>query len=222
MLHHFLAYARVRRDQVGAGRMNALDDFDVVIRRKTTRIVAAVPELGLYATGADIPAALEALESRKAALVNDLAAAEVSIEKLKRSPGASASSTAASGISLARDVGRFTIKVMIVIALLGAGMIVTFNSVAARIDAQLYHVGGKLRELRAAGIGVSELLARAEATLGRAADPQSEMSEARKQKLTADIRTVVARWRPIISEFAPLVAALQDTGPQGGKSPDAR
>src|SRR5262245_12380522 len=151
--------------------MNALDDFDVVIRRKTTGIVAAVPELGLYATGTDVHSALEALERKKVSLANDLTAAEMSFEKLKRS--AAAPTTAAAGTSMWRDIGQFAIKVMIVIGLLAAGTIVTFNSLAARIDAQLNHVGFKLRDLRDARIGGAEFWARAEAALARAADPQS-------------------------------------------------
>ena len=55
--------------------MNQLDKFEISIRRKDDKIIAAVPQLGLYATASDIHGALDALERKKAALLKDLIAA---------------------------------------------------------------------------------------------------------------------------------------------------
>jgi hypothetical protein len=55
--------------------MNQLDKFEISIRRKNDKTIAAVPQLGLYATATDIHGALDALERKKAALLEDLTAA---------------------------------------------------------------------------------------------------------------------------------------------------
>src|SRR5258707_12269881 len=55
--------------------MSPLDKFEISIRRKDDKIIAAVPQLGLYATASDVYGALDALERKKAALLQDLTAA---------------------------------------------------------------------------------------------------------------------------------------------------
>ena len=56
--------------------MPQLDDLDVIIRRKNaTTVVAIVPQASLYATGATVEAAFEALEQKRNELKAEMAAA---------------------------------------------------------------------------------------------------------------------------------------------------
>jgi hypothetical protein len=45
--------------------MNPLDKFEISIRRKDGNIIAAAPQLGLYATATDIHGAIDLLWSEK-------------------------------------------------------------------------------------------------------------------------------------------------------------
>ena len=55
--------------------------------------------------------------------------------------------------------------------------------------------------------GGSQFWARIEQDLERQADPRNDLPEARKEKLLADLRVVVARWRPFVTEASKLFAA---------------
>src|SRR5947209_4744286 len=57
--------------------MMASERSDIVIRRHGDGYVAAVPSLGLYARGDSAPAALSALETRRSALAQEIAAAGI-------------------------------------------------------------------------------------------------------------------------------------------------
>ena len=71
--------------------MNPLDKFEISIRRKSDKVTAAVPQLGLYATAADNHAALDALERKKVELLEDLTAAGEVEFTCSREPSAPAS-----------------------------------------------------------------------------------------------------------------------------------
>jgi hypothetical protein len=52
--------------------------------------------------------------------------------------------------------------------------------------------------------GGSQFWTRVEQDLERQADPRNDMPEARKEKLLADLRVVVSRWRPFVAEASKL------------------
>src|SRR5262249_48976016 len=85
--------------------MNPLDKFEISIRRKDGNIIAAAPQLGLYATATDIHGAIDALERKKAALLEDLTAAG-EIEHL--SPVVAADPVAPGA---SQGLAQFTLKV---------------------------------------------------------------------------------------------------------------
>ena len=85
--------------------MNQLDKFDISIRHKDDKVTASVPQLGLYATASDIHSALDALERKKAALLEDLTAAG-EIDNLSAAPTADPVPPAAS-----YGLARFVLKV---------------------------------------------------------------------------------------------------------------
>jgi hypothetical protein len=182
--------------------MNPLDKFDVSIRRNGDKITAAVPQLGLYATGTDMHSALDALERRKAALLEDLTAAG-EIENL-------------SAVALANPVSpptsyglvRFVLKVGSVVALVVIAIVITTNLIAAQIDL----VAAKIENTRVAWqtslqeytkIGGAQFWSKVENGLDQLADPKSEMPEEKRQKILSDIRAIRERWWPFIAEALP-------------------
>src|SRR5262249_4845257 len=112
----------------GRSSMNPLDKFEISIRRKDGKIIAAAPQLGLYATATDIHGAIDALERKKAALLEDLTAAG-ELETL--SPVAFANPIAP---STSHGLARFTLKVGIVVVLIAIAMVVTTNLLATKSE----------------------------------------------------------------------------------------
>src|SRR5262245_25708327 len=91
--------------------MNPLDKFEISIRRKDGKITAAAPQLGLYATATDIHDAIDALERKKAALLEDLTAAG-EVEHLSPVAAADPVATATS-----QALTQFALKVEIAVIL---------------------------------------------------------------------------------------------------------
>ena len=97
------------------------------------------------------------------------------------------------------NIGQFAIKAVIVsitiILTLWAALAIMDNFVEARLEAS-----GK--------IGGRQFWAKIERELEKQADPKSDLSPEKKQKLLAQIRTVADRWHPFIREV--MSAASQD------------
>ena len=94
----------------GSSKMICLDDLDTVIRRKNGKVLANIPQLGLYAKGENVEAALAALDAKKKELAAELEeTGELDmLENNNRQPrrGLTASTS--------DDLGRFAIKTGIV------------------------------------------------------------------------------------------------------------
>ena len=70
--------------------------------------------------------------------------------------------------------------------------------------------------------GGSAFWAKIEDNLAKLADPMTQMPAEKREKILADIRTIVARWRPFVAEIAPLFSdptnpPAQSTPPAGTK-----
>src|SRR5437667_12904275 len=101
--------------------MNQLDQFEISVRRKNDKVTAAVPQLGLYATATDIHGALDALERKKAAFLNDLTAAG-EVETLSAAAVAHPAAPA-----MSQGLSQFALKVGIVVALAAIAIVITTN-----------------------------------------------------------------------------------------------
>src|SRR5258708_39679559 len=98
--------------------MSPLDKFEISIRRKDDKIIAAVPQRGLYATASDIHGALDALERKKAALLQDLTTAA-------EDENLSAVAVAAPAVPVAsQGRAQFTLKLAIVVVLAAIAIVV--------------------------------------------------------------------------------------------------
>jgi hypothetical protein len=175
--------------------MNPLDKFEISIRRKNDKITAAVPQLGLYATATDIHGAIDALERKKAALLEDLTAAG-ELENL--SPVAFANPVAP---ATSHGLARFTLKVGIVVVLIAIAMVVTTNLLATKIETTRAAWQTTLQDNTK--IGGAQFWSKVEKSLDDLANPKSEMPEDKRQKILSDIRAIRDRWWPFIAAAMP-------------------
>jgi hypothetical protein len=175
--------------------MNQLDKFDISIRRKDDKVTAAVPQLGLYATASDAHKALDNLERKKAALLDDLIAAG-EIDNLSAAAAADPVPPAAS-----YGLAQFALKVGILVAAVAIAIVVTANLITAKIEQTRLAWQGTVQDY--GKIGGAQFWAKVEKGLDQLADPKSEMPEERRQKILANIRALRERWWPFIAEALP-------------------
>ena len=111
--------------------MPQLDDLDVIIRRKNaTTVVAIVPQASLYATGATVEAAFEALEQKRNELKAEMAAAGEADDF--DAPPASGRATASGGTT--RDLWTFAAKACIAAVLAAVALDYVGSSTQTRIE----------------------------------------------------------------------------------------
>jgi hypothetical protein len=197
---HFQTSDSARGKQIGKTpgvqetSMNQLDKFDILIRRKDEKITAAIPQLGLYATAIDSHGALDALERKKTALLEDLTAAGEA-ENL--------SAAAADPISPVTSHGlwQFTLKVGIVFVLAAIAIVITTNLIATKLESTRVAWQTTLQENTK--IGGAQFWSKVEKSLDQMADPKSEMPEEKRQKILSNIRVIRDRWWPFIAEAVP-------------------
>jgi hypothetical protein len=175
-----------------------LDEFDTVIRRRGSKTVALIPRLGLYAQGADVQSALQALEHKKEAFRQDLEAGVVDLEALDQPSTIARPSRGAE----AGSILSFSIKTAILLAFLAVAGILAAEFVSAKVETVVDKVRTTVAGVQAPRIGGREFWTKLESNLERAADPASDLSEEKRQKLLSQIRVLVDRWRPFVSELA--------------------
>jgi hypothetical protein len=174
--------------------MNQLDKFEISIRRKDDKIIAAVPQLGLYATASDIHGALDALERKKAELLKDLIAAG-EVEQL------SAVAVADPVPATSQGLAQFALKVGIVVVLVAAAIVLTSNLIATKLESTRLAWQATLQDYTK--IGGAQFWSKVERSLDQLADPKSEMPEEKRQKILSNIRVLRDRWWPFIAAAMP-------------------
>jgi hypothetical protein len=185
--------------------MSRVDEFDVVIRRGKGKVVARIPQLGLYATGDDIPTALATLEQKRTALLADLADAG-GLEDIEVRPYAVRMGSGRD------DIRQFALKAVIVVALITVALFVSGALVASRFE----RAAQKLTR-----VGGGQFWSKVERGLERAADPAHDLPPEKKQKMLSQVRVIVERWRPFVVEASALFAeppkAKQQEGARSGR-----
>ena len=189
--------------------MSRLDEFDVIVRRRNGRVVASVPSLGLYATANDTVAALDKLDAKKRAYEADLEEAGLS-EIIAASGTAAGVSTATSKVG---DLRGVALKSGIIIGMITAAVIIGGGILASRIDATIdrtiYSVKTQLGPLANGKIGGSQFWSKIESELDRVASADNNLAPEKQARLLQNIRAIVTRIRPFVSEIAPLFANVQ-------------
>jgi hypothetical protein len=189
--------------------MMAMERSDIVIRQVGDGYVAGVPNLGLYARGATAPAALAALEARRAALPEEIAAVGIAEPFPEPSPHLPQ-------MRFLDSLGLFVAKAIIVFVLLTA----TLAGTGAFVIGRAYRA--TIGILGTPTIGGAAFWAKMQEDIHSAADPGKEMPEPVKQRLLADLRVLVARWRPFVAEIAPLIEHDAQPAAPAGSPPATR
>ena len=193
--------------------MSQLDELDVVIRRKGGKVIAGIPSVGLYASGGTVAAALDALETRKAAYQSDLE--EVGFTADMDIPNR--------GVAAARpvsgDLRSFALKSGIAIGLITAAVILVGGLLASKIDDTIaravYSIQVQLAPIANAKIGGSQFWAKVENEIDRVANTNNSLAPEKQQKLLSNIRAIVTRVRPFVAEVAPLFSDPRGQDGQG-------
>ena len=93
----------------------------------------------------------------------------------------------------------FAIKTCIVSVIITACVLYVADTAIETLQDSVEHTVFRLREqLAQTPIGGRQFWSRIEEELDRAADPSSDLSPEKKQKIVRDVRLLVARWRPFI------------------------
>jgi len=163
-------------------RRTDLDDLDVVVRRQSGLYFARVPQVGLYATAATLPKALEALEAKKKGLLEELTAANA-LDEISVAPF-----VAAARKTMLPVLALFLAKGVIVVALFVGAVAYARHAVQHEIDRYSAMHGGAM------------FWTQFEIAIERAADPSNDLPAAKKQALLANLHVLVDRWRPFVSE----------------------
>lgn len=176
--------------------MSKLDELDLVIRRQNGKVIAGIPQLGLFARADDINAAIAALDAKKTAFVADLKEAgeldmlELEIRSVPKHDVAT--------IRPAGNLGQFALKTVIVVCCLVGALAISGVLIASKVERSVENTVAQIKSVK---IGGSQFWTKLEGELDRMAQPGSDLPEAKKQKLLTDIRVIAAKWRPFVVEI---------------------
>src|SRR5262249_16816357 len=145
--------------------MSRIDELDIVIRRKSGKVTAGIPQLGLYATGNEVGAALAALEQKRAAFLADLSEAgglddfegrHYNVAQRRRS-----------------DLRQFTLKALVVIGLIAGASLLSAALLTSRIERLVENTEAKMQQYTK--VGGAQFWAKVQGELERAADPGNDV-----------------------------------------------
>jgi hypothetical protein len=193
--------------------MSRIDELDIVIRHKSGKVTAGIPQLGLYATADDVHAAITSLDQKRAAFLADLSEAgglddlEVSHYNVGSAPQRPRS-----------ELGQFILKALIIIGLIAGAFMLSGALLVPRIERIVANTEAKMQQYTK--VGGAQFWAKVEGELERAVDPAHDMPPEKKRKLLSQIHVLVERWRPFVAEMAPLFADFQKPAPAAGAQGD--
>jgi hypothetical protein len=194
-------------DSFGANRgrnsiVSRLDDLDVVISSRKGKIFASIPQLSLHAKGENVDAALAALDAKKKELAAELEEAgeldtlEIGDQVYPVRRGVTM--TAPGGL------GQFAIKTGIVVFAIAVAFLISGMLIASKVE-------DLVNEIKSVKIGGAQFWGRVEQQLDRMAS--SDLPEAKKQKLLADIHAIAVKWRPFVVEVQSVLSGPPNQAP---------
>lgn len=197
--------------------MNKFDQLDVLIRHKNGKIIAGIPQIGLFAKGSDVNGALAALDLKKNAFLADLEeAGELDLLDLAGNPAPllRVGKTRSPG-----GLGQFAMKTLIVVGIIFGAIIFSSLLVAKKVELPVKNAIASIKGIK---IGGSEFWTRLENELDRMARPENDLPEAKKKKLIADIHAIAAKWRPYLVEIQSILASPNDSSASTEASPNKK
>jgi len=189
--------------------MSQFDELDVVIRRKNGKVIAGIPQLGLFTKADDTNAALAALDAKKKAFVADLKEAgelDMLVIEDRQAP-----TRRGAIIRPAGDLGQFALKAGIVVCCVVAAFVVSGIFIASTVE-------NAVNNVKSIKIGGEQFWTRMESELERLA--RTDLPKAKKQKLLEEIRMIAANWRPFVTEIQSALADPNRPPQPAGTSAD--
>jgi hypothetical protein len=188
---------------------SGLDQFEVDVKSENGSFVASVPKLGLEARGATPQAALDELQEKQRALVAALTPALGSAAPLSAAAGQSR-------LMGSGDIRPFAMKAGIVLVAVVVGVYFVTQQLQRLAEVAAYNVQTSLRQATAGGV---EFWSPIEINLARLADPSNDVAPEKRARQLREIRTVVDRWRPFVTEILAILIPEDKLGKVPG-SPD--
>lgn len=184
-----------------------LERSDIVLRTVDGAVVAAIPQFGLFAQGPTVQDALSILEEKKAAVQREFA----EFSALRDIP---VTQQASASIRW-NEIKQFAIKMAIVFALIIATLMYSAIKMDEFVQSTIYRLQTEVQRIVSLDMRIS--VQKLERELERAASPEHDISPDKKQKLLANIHTVVERWRPFVAEAMALFPP--QNAPAGSRVP---
>jgi hypothetical protein len=107
--------------------------------------------------------------------------------------------TPPSNASQSGAIAQFAVKTCIVAVVISACTIFVAGWIIDSAELSIMHSINSVRaELQRTQVGGSQFWGKIERELEQAADPASDLSAEKKQKIINNMRVIVARWRPFL------------------------
>ena len=188
---------------------SGLDQFEVDVKSDNGSFVASVPKLGLEARGATAQAALDELQEKQRVLF--VALTPVSEPAAPLSAAAGRSRLMGSG-----DIRPFAIKTGIVLVAVVVGVYFVTQQLQRLAEVAAYNLQTSVRQA-----GGSEFWSKVEDGLEGLADPSNDLPPEKKARQLKEIRTVVDRWRPFVTEILAILIPEDKLGKVPGSQDGA-
>jgi hypothetical protein len=193
--------------------MRKMDELEVVIRHKNDRFTAGIPQLGLFAKADNINAALAALDVKKNAYLADLEEAG-ELDTLEIEDRLTPTRRGTQGSSPG-GIGQFILKAGIVVCCVVVAVVSSSVLIVSKAEQSFENAVKSAKSIK---IGGAEFWSHVEDELDRMARPGSDLPEAKKQKLLADIHAISAKWHPFVAEIQSTLADPKNVTPSIGTS----
>jgi peptidoglycan/LPS O-acetylase OafA/YrhL len=192
-------------------KRKVMDEFDIIIRHSNGRVVAGMPEIGLYAKADSVEAAIDQLKAKRKTLFDDVSPSDLAGF---RKPADARPADAVAIRSDSGSIGRFAAKLGIVLVLFGLISVFSAWWIVGRAEAVVIRAQDRAEVLVARAqalvaqtrLGGRDFWTKIEQNVDGLADPAQDLSAEKKAKLLSDVRIIVTRWRPFLTELAPLFA----------------
>lgn len=126
-------------------------------------------------------------------------------------------STAIGRPSLARELAGFGLKTLILVSVIAVSVAIGANAVVEKANAVIDNARVSIREISEPfeNVGGRKFWGKVETNISELAE--RDLPEAQKQRLLAEFRAIVQKWRPFVAEAQQLFAAVPPAAPNQTK-----
>ncbi len=168
--------------------------YEIVVGRVDGRFVATIPALAIFATADTAEAALAGVERKRIAVVDEFRENGF-LDRLPKAPPAGGRDPA---------LGRFAAKVGIVAGAVAAVAIVAVVAINLVFSYHVNRLAG-IAAYAASGFSPEQMSGRLVSQIETAAARARNLNPAARDKIAADLRTIVRELKPLADELRPLL-----------------